>query len=289
MKVFNAKNIKKFLKESGDDSELDVVVHDTIDSTNTWALAECKAGRALPFACLSEEQTAGRGRRGKVWMMSPRGNIAMSLAWSFFLSPQNLQLLSISIAIAIAKTLEGLNLKQVQVKWPNDVYVEGVKIAGVLIETQLQSEGSNSGEEGRKRGLAVVMGIGLNYDMSAVVQSPSEMSKVVFTDVCSEIMKQKGATELESETERLVVASKLLQNVMSTCQAYHGNTESVLKTFRQKYDFCQNKLVDVILDDQSTVTGLAKGVTDNAELIVEIDGKLQFFNSADVSVNTGDR
>lgn len=287
MKVFNAKNVKKFLKESGGDSELDVIVHDTIDSTNTWSLAECKAGRALPFACFSERQTAGRGRRGKVWVMSARGNIAMSLAWPFFLSPQNLQLLPLTIAVAIAETLEGFGLKQVRVKWPNDVYVEGVKIAGVLIETQLQSEvGSEKG--GNKKGLAVVIGVGLNYDMSDVVQSSPSMSKVVFTDICSELERQKGVANLGSKADRLAVASKLLQRVMSTCNVYHESAESVLKTFRQKYDYCQNKLVDVVLDDQSMVTGLARGITDNAELIVEVGGNRQFFNSADVSVNTGD-
>ncbi len=288
MNVFNVENIRKYLKEFGDDSALDIIVHDAIGSTNTWVLDECKAGRSLPFACFSEQQTVGRGRRGKVWLMSPRANIAMSLAWPFFLSPQKLQLLPLTIALAIAEALEGFNLKQVQVKWPNDVYVAGVKIAGVLIETQFQSEERTSEREGNKKGLAVVIGVGLNYDMSDVAQSSSEMSKVVFTDVCSEIAKQAGEMKLASKPERIIVASRLLRNVMYACQDYDKSAERILKVFRQKYDYCQNKLVDVVLDDQSKVTGLAKGITDNAELIVEVNGKLQFFNSADVSVNAGD-
>ena len=49
---------------------LDVVVHESIDSTNNWSLQQCKSGRVLPFACFAEEQTSGRGRRGKHWLMS---------------------------------------------------------------------------------------------------------------------------------------------------------------------------------------------------------------------------
>lgn len=282
MVVFNDENIKKLLNESVPGSDLDVVVHDSIDSTNTWVLNECKAGRILPFACFAEQQTGGRGRRGKVWLMPQRCNIAMSLAWSFALSPQQLQLLPLSIAVAIAEVLEHLNLKNVQVKWPNDVYVDGVKIAGVLIETQLQSEGLSN----TKR-LAVVIGIGLNYDMTDV-ESYSSESDFVFTDICSEVMRQKSEGGQTLKPERVVVAAKLLQRVINACQAYQGNTKSALKEFRDNYDYCQNKLVDVVLDDKTAVSGLAKGVTDNAELIVDVNGELQFFNSAEVSVNTGD-
>ena len=122
----------------------------------------------------------------------------------------------------------------------------------------------------------------------------SDVTKFVFTDICSELKKyesekyelekQMGITKLVVKPERLAVASKLLQNVMRICHAYQKDTEFALNAFRQEYDYCQNKLVDVVLDDQSVISGVAKGVTDNAELIVEIDGARQIFNSAEVSV-----
>ena len=73
--------------------KLDVIVHDSIDSTNNWSLVQQKAGRRLPFACFAEEQTSGRGRRGKRWFMSAHRGIAMSLTWPFVLSKQPLHLL----------------------------------------------------------------------------------------------------------------------------------------------------------------------------------------------------
>ena len=166
MSVFTAENIQMFLGDKGGESGLDVVVHDTIDSTNTWALKECKGGRSLPFVCFAEQQTEGKGRRGKAWVMPPGSNVAMSLAWSFVLPYQSLQLLPLSIAMAIVETLESFGLKRVQIKWPNDVYVDGVKIAGVLIETKILKSNADN-----KNTIAVVIGIGLNYDMSGIKSS----------------------------------------------------------------------------------------------------------------------
>ena len=284
MNVFTAENIQMFLENQGGEPGLDIVVHDTIDSTNTWALKECKAGKSLPFVCFAERQTEGKGRRGKAWVMPPESNVAMSLAWSFVLPYQSLQLLPLSIAMAIVETLESFDLKRVQIKWPNDVYVDGVKIAGVLIETKMLKSNADN-----KNTIAVVIGIGLNYDMGGIesskcklvssegdVQKKPDMTKFDFADICSELK--------EYEPERLAVASKLLRNVMRTCHAYEKDTGFALNAFRQKYDYCRNKWVDIILDDQSVISGVAKGVTDDAELIVEIDGVRQIFNSAEVSV-----
>ncbi len=305
--VFTAENIRMFLERHGGEPGLDIIVHDTIDSTNTWALKECKAGRSLPFVCFAERQSEGKGRRGKVWLMQPGSNIAMSLVWPFVLPYQSLQLLPLSVAMAIVETLESFNLKHVQIKWPNDVYVDGVKIAGVLIETKILESNADN-----KSTVAVVIGIGLNYDMSGIglsgiksskcervsdsnsLQKKIDMTKFTFTDICSELKKyepekyefeeQMGITKSVIKPERLAVASKLLQNVMQTCHAYQGDAGFSLNAFRQRYDYCRNKWVDIVLDDQSVISGVAKGVTDDAELIVEIDGVRQFFNSAEVSV-----
>ena len=307
MNVFTAENIQMFLGNQGGEPGLDIVVHDTIDSTNTWALKECKAGRSLPFVCFAERQTEGKGRRGKAWVMPPESNVAMSLTWPFVLPYQNLQLLPLSIAMAIIETLESFDLKRVQIKWPNDIYVDGIKIAGILIETKMLKSNADN-----KNTIAVVIGIGLNYDMGGIglsgitsskcklvsnrdsLQKKSDMTKFAFTDICSELKKDEsekyelekkmGITKLVVRPERLAVASKLLRNVMRTCHAYEKDTGFVLNAFRQKYDYCRNKWVDIILDDQSVISGVAKGVTDNAELIVEIDGVRQIFNSAEVGV-----
>lgn len=266
----------------------DVVVHESIDSTNNWSLQQCKSGRVLPFACFAEEQTSGRGRRGKHWFMSAHSNIAMSLTWPFVLSKQPLHLLPLSIALAIVETLESLGIKHVQIKWPNDVYVQGKKIAGILIETQPIKDGQvngrvNAGDTDGKH-VAVVIGLGLNYQMLMYDQTRLNQTRanelLVLTDICEQIKSQKIATK----PERNIVASALLHNVISVCQHFRQTSKINLKKFRASYDFCKQKKVDIILDNNEVLSGIAQGVNDNAELLVLVEGELRVFNSADVSV-----
>jgi len=253
---------------------LDVVVHPSIDSTNNWCLSQYKAGRNLPFACFAEEQTAGKGRRGKRWVGEAYSNLAMSVIWPFALREQPLQLLSLSIAIAIAQTLEDFGLQQVQIKWPNDVYVQGEKISGVLIETQPIRNNTMKNTE-----IAVVIGIGLNYDMSKYDGSELEAGRLL-TDICEQFIDQQSSPLPKRED----VASKLLINIVAVCQNFQQFVDTHFELFSSRYDFCKGKNVEIILDDNVSLSGVAQGINESAALIVLIEGELQVFNSAEVSV-----
>lgn len=258
---------------------LDVVVHEIVDSTNSWSIQQCQAGRKLPFTCFAEEQTSGKGRRGKQWAMCAFSNIAMSLAWPFSLSYQQLHFLPLSIAMAIVETLEGLGLQQVQIKWPNDVYVRGKKIAGILIETQPVGckqvvAASNDGKY-----TAVVVGVGLNYDMSGLGDEERRVLPAL-TDICGEVECQL----LDVRPGRTKVAARLLQHVVAACEKVQLEPRHYLEKFRRQYDFCKDKNIDIVTDDNRMLSGIACGVNDDAELRVLIDGIEQVFNSAQVSV-----
>jgi len=257
--------------------ELDVVVHDSIDSTNNWCLEQHKEGRDLPFACFSEEQTSGKGRRGKHWVGTANSNLAMSVVWRFVLPEQPLHLLPLSIAIAIVQTLEYFGLQQVEIKWPNDVYVQGKKIAGILIETQpVRSKAKSVNKDAS---VAVVVGVGLNYDMSQF--GVSEQKEImVLTDLCEQFVMQ----DIHSLPTRQQVASMLLVNVVSVCQNFQQFVDTYFELFSTRYDYCKGKNVEIILDDNVSLSGVALGINEKAELTVMIEGKLQVFNSAEVSV-----
>lgn len=259
----------------------DVVVHQSIGSTNQWCLQQCKSGRSLPFACFAEEQTSGRGRRGKQWHMSAQSNIAMSIVWSFVMSEKSLHLLPLTIAIVIAETLEDMGLKQIQIKWPNDVYVRGKKISGVLIETQTVKTQHN--KKTVDKNIAVVIGVGLNYDMS-MHDNALLKDELLLTDICSEIAKQKVATIPQRNT----VANSLLQKVVVACQSFNETSKLNLEKFRTKYDYCRNKSIEILMDDQTMISGIAQGVNDDAELLVLVDGAVSVFNSAEISIKATD-
>ena len=250
---------------------MDVVVHESVDSTNNWSLQQSKAGKDLPFVCFAEEQLQGKGRRGKRWLMTAYSNVAMSVAWPFALSQQSLNLLPLSVALAVVETLEGFGLKQVQIKWPNDVYVRGKKIAGVLIETQPLKSAAKS-----ERSVAVVIGVGVNYEMSSLNNTES----LVFTDMMKEVKLQT----VEGKLDRTVVASALLKNIVAVCQNYRVRAKQYLEKYRSQYDYCKAKNVELILDNKEVLSGVAQGVNDEAELLVMVDGRQCVFNSAEVSV-----
>jgi BirA family biotin operon repressor/biotin-[acetyl-CoA-carboxylase] ligase len=200
----------------------------------------------------------------------------MSLSWPFAISYQQLHLLPLSIALAITETLEKLNLKQVQIKWPNDVYVQGKKIAGILIETQPVN----------KKQIAVVIGVGLNYDMSPHTPLSGHDRTQTLADL-TDINREIETQAIEQKTNRIIVASTLLHYVVDVCQNFQQDAKYYLEKFRTQYDYCKEKNVEIILDNKEVISGIAQGVNDNAELIVLVDGRECVFNSADVSVKTG--
>ena len=261
---------------------LDVSVHQCIDSTNSWSMAQSKQGRVLPFACFAEQQEQGRGRRGKQWLMKPHANIAMSVSWPFT-SVKSLSLLPLSVAIAITQVLEDFGLQQVQVKWPNDVYVQGAKIAGILIETtpvSVESEEASS--------LAVVIGIGLNFDMDEKVLAQIKSQNQSSAEV-TDIRRQFEAQRISMQPTREQVAAGLLSRVLQLCQDFERQAVSSLEHFRADYDFCMDKSIDLILDTDERLSGVGCGVSDSAELIVRLDGsdEIRHFSSAEVSVRAG--
>jgi BirA family transcriptional regulator, biotin operon repressor / biotin---[acetyl-CoA-carboxylase] ligase len=281
MDYLQADSLKAAVAEKRD-VVLDVVVRQSVDSTNSWCLQQSKSGKALPFACFAEEQTSGRGRRGKHWFMSAHSDIAMSLSWPFILSEKSLHLLPLSIALAIVETLESLGIKHVQIKWPNDVYVQGKKIAGILIETQPVKEGQVNENATDDKHVAVVIGLGLNYERLMGGQAKTN-ELLVLTDICEQIKLQRITTK----PERNAIASALLLNVIAVCQNFGQASRKNLEKFRASYDFCKQKKVEIILDNKEVLSGVAQGINDNAEFLVLINGEQRVFNSAEVSVRTG--
>ena len=111
----------------------------SIDSTNEEIRRRAKTGAPEGTAVMAESQTAGRGRRGRVWV-SPPGNLYCSLLLRPQCAPKDAGNLSFAAALAVAEALlpllpEGIDLR---FKWPNDVLLDGKKVAGILIESEVE-------------------------------------------------------------------------------------------------------------------------------------------------------
>ena len=108
-----------------------------VESTQAIAFALAAEGAADGTVVLADSQTAGRGRRGRVWVDEPGASLLASVLLRPRLDPAGLPLLSLAVAVAVADALVELTGVRARLKWPNDVLVGGRKIAGILLESRI--------------------------------------------------------------------------------------------------------------------------------------------------------
>lgn len=133
----------------------DVDALDSCASTNALLLERAAAGAPTGTVLVADQQTAGRGRRGRQWISSPAESLTFSYLWRHGGSPAELSGLSLAIGVAIVRALTALGATGIGLKWPNDILLRqpdgAAKLAGILVE--LAADG---------RGMQVVIGVGLN-------------------------------------------------------------------------------------------------------------------------------
>jgi BirA family biotin operon repressor/biotin-[acetyl-CoA-carboxylase] ligase len=120
-----------------------------VDSTNAELMRRARGGRSEPVLLVAEAQTAGRGRLGRNWASAPGDSLTFSLGLP--LAPQDWSGLSLAVGVAIAESLH----PRIRIKWPNDLWVDDRKLAGILIETAAPV-GDTAGAR------YAVIGIGIN-------------------------------------------------------------------------------------------------------------------------------
>jgi BirA family biotin operon repressor/biotin-[acetyl-CoA-carboxylase] ligase len=113
---------------------VEVRVFERCTSTNDLLLKERIGERAVLL--VAEEQTAGRGRRGRRWHSAPGAGITFSLARRVRRPARELPALSLVAGVAVARALHGLGVGAARLKWPNDLVVDGAKLGGILVETR---------------------------------------------------------------------------------------------------------------------------------------------------------
>lgn len=238
------------------------VVVDSIASTNDWAAWSCGQSK-LPAVCLAEKQNAGRGRRGREWISPPGENIYLSLVWPFFTGGSaQLDGLSLVAGVAIAKVMALCGI-QAKVKWPNDVLVNGAKIAGVLIETRIRRSGE----------AVAVIGVGINYALS-------DSSRLHIGQASSDM-----ASHLDDQLlpDRNRVAGMIIKELIQACEAFAQHGFSAFAEEWKQFDMCSGNIVQV-RDATGEWTGKAIGLDRQCALRVMRDNVECMVVAADVSV-----
>lgn len=245
-------------------SRLDVAW--TTASTNTELVERAFPPEGRSDVLLAEFQTAGRGRRGRMWLTPPGGAVCMSFSWTFREVPRDAGALSLTIGVCVLRALSSLVLqKEVQLKWPNDILVGERKLGGILIELRAESAGP----------ACVVVGIGLNVALGGEL-----LEKIAATGL--------PATDLASVASGSISRNELAARIIDCCiRGLMEFEREGLRPFLDEWrsaDALHGREVSVQSGDE-TIRGLARGVDLSGALLVETpkEGLRRFF-SGEVTV-----
>ncbi|EAQ98563.1 bifunctional biotin--[acetyl-CoA-carboxylase] ligase/biotin operon repressor BirA [Congregibacter litoralis] len=238
----------------------DLQIHQSIDSTNAELRRQTPFGRRASV-CLAESQSAGRGRRGRSWVSPFASSIYLSVGWQFRGGAEVLEGLSLAIGVAVGEALGELGVDSIALKWPNDIYLDGKKLAGILVEMS----GDFSGP------CDVVVGIGIN------VQLP---------DGAAEGIEQPWADLRDSGQgafTRSVLVGKLLSHLLPALATYE---EHGFAPWRERWlamDAFAGR--PVIVDNNGRrLSGTAAGVDARGALLLSTGAGVQSIYGGEVSL-----
>ena len=230
------------------------------DSTNLWIKRLAKEGAPEGTLALAEFQSAGRGRLGRSWEVPEGTSVMMSILLRPKFEPQYAPTLTLVMGMAVAKAVKKLGF-DVSIKWPNDVVVSHKKICGILTEM---------GVRDGKIDYAVI-GVGINVNIR---EFPDEMAD--------------KATSLYLESGRKFDRSQIPGLVMEAFEEYYEKFAATcdLSGLKEKYESIlanYNQPVRVLAKEP--YEGVARGITDGGELLVEkTDGTIVAVSAGEVSV-----
>lgn len=240
----------------------EIQYYEELDSTNLAAARAGEAGAVHGMVIAADRQTKGRGRRGRTWESPAGKNLYFSLLLRPEFALEKASMLTLVMAHSTAKAIETVVQAPVDIKWPNDILVHGKKICGILTELKA--------ERGRIR--HIIIGVGVNV-------KTQEFAGELALKATS--LQQEFGMEIEREE----LLRKIMENFEIDYEAFTeaGNLASLCEEYHQRL---LNKDAFVkVLDPQNAFEGIARGITDTGELIVErADGSLCQVYAGEVSV-----
>jgi BirA family biotin operon repressor/biotin-[acetyl-CoA-carboxylase] ligase len=236
----------------------EVDVFDEVDSTNEQLLRspELSSGRV----CLTEAQSAGRGRRGRGWVATPCHNILMSMSWRFETGPAGLA--GLSPGGRVLRALEEFGVRDTGLKWPNDILRDGRKLAGLLIDLRGEASGPS----------LVVLGLGLNVHLA-----PNDAARI---DQPWISLRES----LPAPVDRNRLAGLLVLQLGEMFRVFERAGFEAFRADWEHHHVYAGKAVRLRAGHED-VFGTVEGIDANGSLRVRVEGgALRTFHSGDVSL-----
>jgi BirA family biotin operon repressor/biotin-[acetyl-CoA-carboxylase] ligase len=239
----------------------DVDLLDECDSSNSRLMARAEAGAPGGTVIVARRQTAGRGRRGRVWLSAPGDSLTFSLLWRF---PPGVPLdgLSLTVGLALAQTLENLGVAGLSLKWPNDLLLNERKLAGILIEL------SSAAPQAERR-LAAVIGVGLNLRPPP---GPLDQPVAALSDALSTMPAPND------------LLARLLAGLHRQLSEFAGHGFAPLRPEWLRRNAYADRPVCLHADFAAPISGLCRGVAEDGALLLETTAGVRRFLSGEVSL-----
>ncbi|WP_298773429.1 bifunctional biotin--[acetyl-CoA-carboxylase] ligase/biotin operon repressor BirA [uncultured Shewanella sp.] len=230
-------------------------------STNGFLLKhidELKSGDI----CVSEYQSAGRGRRGRTWL-SPYGcHLYTSMFWSFPQGMSQAMGLSLVVACSLVEVLEACGVNGLGVKWPNDIYLNHKKLAGVLVEMSGQTDSE----------CHVVIGIGINMAM------PSAQGDVID-------QPWSDLSELKSRPNKTDLVIALQKQLQKDLRLFEAQGLAAFMTRWQAADLFLNQAVTLSMANNNVV-GICKGIDEKGSILLETNQGIEAYVGGEISLRS---
>ena len=236
-----------------------VAVLPVIDSTNQYLLDRIESLQSGD-ACIAEYQQAGRGRRGRQWFSPSGSNLYLSMFWRLEQGPAAAVGLSLVIGIVMAEVLRDLGAEDVRVKWPNDLYLNDRKLAGILVELT-----GKTGDAAQ-----IVIGAGINLAMRNVA-----------TDVINQswINLQEAGINID----RNALAIRIIKELRKALYLFE---DEGLIPFLPRWELLDNfinRQVKLIIGDKE-IHGISRGINEQGGLLLEQDGVIKPWVGGEISL-----
>jgi len=239
------------------------------DSTNS-ALSRLPPGQRHAHALLAEAQTRGRGRRQRSWHSPAGGNIYLSLGWQFAEAPAALSTLPLVTALCLCRALDRAGLRGHGIKWPNDVLIDGAKLAGILVETQALGSGP----------VLAVIGVGLNVRMPGADggRRAADIDRP-WTDLASRLPPERQSIS------RNEIVALLLEELLPALERFDAQGFAAYHDEWRQRDLLSGRRLR-LEGNGGLRHGRAIGIEDDGGLRVDIEGYgPQVLYAAEVSIH----
>lgn len=241
-----------------------VHIEQILDSTNQWLLdriPDLENGQS----CLCEYQLAGRGRRGRSWISPFASHLYFSFYWRFDSGIDKVAGLSLLVGIATVNALEKIGIQGVTLKWPNDLYYQDKKLAGILIELNAQAT----------EACHTVIGIGINLRM------PPEQAKLI-DQPWVDLTQLTGGT-----VDRNLLTAVLISELQSLLVKYE---KTGLAPYLERWfelDCFLDRNVNLLIADKAEA-GICRGINESGALLLERDGEVSAYIGGEISLRLAD-